>query len=169
MIGAEPEQVPHFNDMSLEEDERVDVDAWLRANVECEVVTIVYPGEFSLDEILATMGCNSSTAPYIISGRSGNPKFDCNHAVVGIGGELFCDPKTGKEPDPKTVFRGPVVNDNLSKDKQEEQWWVTYLVRSAPIDDHAIGGTKKLPYHIGTCGPVSEFNNPSLLTDDSSK
>lgn len=90
ILDLEPLDVPHFCDGPVgETDNWSELEKiWLAKRGLMKAAIPIY-GEFSLSWILESLKNVSPGVPFILGGRS---TLDCNHSVVILDGEIFCDP-----------------------------------------------------------------------------
>lgn len=108
IFDLNPEDVPHFCDGDVI-DWKAEERAWL-ASRGLAPVTIGY-NNAGLDLILTTLAYASPGVPCILGGKS---SLGCNHSVVVLDGEIFCDPSGNG-------IVGP-MSDGF--------WWITF---AAPL------------------------------------
>lgn len=113
ILELEPEDVPHFVQLaSANADEAFRLqNEWLAAR-KLSTFVVCYPGEISLDDLLAIQGGNGS-AYYILNGSTG----EGDHAVVCRGGAIVHDPAWYRVP-----FVGPSVDSGM---------WIIYVLAVA--------------------------------------
>ena len=111
LLNLEPEQVPHFgrNGAPAETFHRR-VDVFLRC-CGLDTFAVLYPGETSLEDVLATQGHLNPRNLYMLGGTS---RTGCNHTVICRGGEIIWDPSL----DDSGII-GPM---------DDGYWWISFLV-----------------------------------------
>ena len=90
LLDLDPEEVPHFND-SLDksgDDVRMETMEWLSWRA-LTYITIGWPGELSIKDVLTSVGIQNPHVFYLFSGES---RTGVNHTVIGRGDAIIHDP-----------------------------------------------------------------------------
>ena len=124
ILDLDRDDVPHFNEGAFYDDgKQVDrARAWLKGRG-LNMISLAYPGETPLDDLIGTIGRLNPGIPFLLAGRSA---AGCNHQVVASGTGIVCDPSG-------TGITGP-CNDGL--------YWVDFI--GADISD-AITSAPEAP------------------------
>lgn len=116
LLGLDQNEVPHFYDgynktNSAELNKKMNL--WL-AKRGVAVGDVIYDADLvSVAAVLKSTAAMMPRIPLILGGESSK---GCNHSVVVLDGEIWCDPSG-------SGIVGPIISDNPN----ERYYWITFL------------------------------------------
>lgn len=119
LLDLEPEVVPHFMDGVTEDAVGVErCQTWLK-QFDLVKLTVAFPGEVPIKDVLLTVGITNPGVRYTLSGES--PR-GCNHTVVCLDGEIEWCPSIGRPERNEEIFVGPCLGMD-----EERYWFVNWI------------------------------------------